>query len=185
MRMKPNRIGLIILISVISTGILLIAGLWLKDSITYDHYVNAREGISIKYPKGWKVVPYPDTGAIAGFVEPRANPLVMFQANWNISATPLKVPMTLDDYVKAANAQVTFMFRDVKPSLRFLDISGHKGVELVYISSKDDGLVLVTHAFIYKGTAYNVTYADDKSAWLNPERKQMIADVIHSLKVNF
>jgi len=160
---------------------------WLiiRDKMLYSQYTNDKEGISMKYPKGWKVVPYPETGAIVGFVMPKANALVLFQANWNISATPLAEPLTLEQYAGAANAQMTFMFKDVVPSARPVKISGHEGRELVYLSRKDDGLVFITYVFIYKNVAYNITYADEKAAWLDPEKKRRVADVIGSLKVNF
>ena len=166
-------------------GLVLMAYFWVRDTLMYSHYSNDKEGISMKYPKGWKIIPNPEGGAIVGFVKPKDNPLILFLANWNISKTVLKVPLTLEAYAKAADAQITFAFKDVVPSMRPIKLSGHPGYELVYISSKEGGLVFISYVFIYKGTAYNVTYADEKEAYLDPARKPLIADVIRSLKVNF
>ena len=183
--MDIKKILLIVGSVLLGLGVALLVGFWIRDLMTFEQYSNVKEGIAMKFPRGWKVVPNPPGGAIVGFVEPKTNALAQFQANWNISKTELKVPLTLEEYVKAANAQITFAFRDAVPSSRPVMLSGHEGYELVYVSSKEDGLVLISYVFITKGTAYNITFADVKEAYTNLTKKQLIADVIRSLKVNF
>lgn len=161
------------------------AWLQIEDRLFFSQYTNEKEGLSIKYPKGWKVVPYPDTGAIVVMVKPKENPLVLLQANWNISATPVEATLTLDEYVKAANAQVQFMFHDAKAKARSLRLSGHEGREMVYFSPDEEGVVLITYVFIYKGVAYNLMYMDTKDAYFNPKKRKAIEHVIGSLKVDF
>jgi hypothetical protein len=172
--------------AIVFIGIALLSYFLIRDFMMFTRYTNDKEGISIKYPKGWKMVEHPLGGeAIVGFVKPKESALIVFQSNWNISKTELKVPLTLEAYVKAADAQILFAFSDAVPSSKPVMLSGHPGYELIYVSSKDGGLVLISYVFIYRGTAYNITYADEKEAYFDPKRKQLIADVIRSLKVNF
>ncbi|MBF0386786.1 MAG: hypothetical protein HQL20_02900 [Candidatus Omnitrophica bacterium] len=155
------------------------------DSMTYAVYSNDKEGIAMKYPKGWKLIPNPDTGAMVAMVKPKENPLILFQANWNISSTRLSVPLTLDQYVTAANAQVQFMFKDAKATASPIKLSGHEGRQIVYINNEEGGMVLICYVFIYQGSAYNITYMDFKESYLDPKKRKAITDVIRSLKVKF
>ncbi len=166
-------------------GVAYLSWLMILDKMSYDLYTNEKEGISMKYPKGWKVTPYPNTGAIVVMVKPKENPLVLFQANWNISATRLPEPLTLDQYVKASNAQVQFMFKDAQATAYPVRLSGHDGRKIVYISADPEGMVILNYVFIYKGVAYNIMYIDSKDAYLDPKKSKAVTDVIHSLKVKF
>ncbi len=183
--MEMKKVITIGVLSLFVLGAAYWAYLWIKDLIFYERYVNVEEGISMKYPKGWKVIPKPDTGAIVAFLKPKDNAFVLFQANWNISLTRLAVPLTLDQYVKAANDQMKFTFADLESTAEPVTLSGHKGYKLVYISRRSDGLMFITYVFIYNNVAYNITYADMKDVYLDKKKKQIIADVIGSLKVNF
>lgn len=179
-----------IIIGVLLALIVLVAGFagWLvyDDMTNYDLYKNKVEGISMKYPKGWKLTQYPDGGAIAVMVKPKANAFVQFNSNWNISATTLNQPLTLDEYTKAANAQVQFMFQQVSATARKVNLSGHEGREIVYLPPvKQDGLVILTYVFIYKGVAYNVMYMGAKEDYTDPVKKRVLDHVIGSLKVTF
>ena len=157
----------------------------IEDKAAFDLYTNPKEGFSMKYPKGWKVIPHPEGGAIVAMAKPKDNPLVMFQDNWSFSLTPLAEPLTLDQYVEAANAQVLFLFREAKASVYPMILAGHQGRKLVYISPDANGLVLVVCVFIYKNVAYNISFMGAKGAYTDFNKRRAIDHVINSLKVNF
>lgn len=184
--MDLKKIILIIATVIFLTGAGYLGWLWLDDYMHYAWYYNQKEAIGMKYPKGWKVVDAPSTGAIVGFVMPKPNALALFQANWNISYTKLQEEMSLEQYVKAADAQMSFLFGKLITAAQPVKLSGHNGYKLSYSSDKEGGLIIIAYFFIFKGVAYNITYADRLDEYSKSKTQQAsVEKVIQSLKVGF
>ncbi|MBF0595447.1 MAG: hypothetical protein HQL22_10850, partial [Candidatus Omnitrophica bacterium] len=63
---KADKIKLSLLVLLLG-AVLFAAGyftfFWVRDRTVYEQYTNRPEGFAMKYPKGWKVIHYPESGA--------------------------------------------------------------------------------------------------------------------------
>ena len=134
--------------------------LWATLQFGFLTYKDQKEGIAIRYPRGWEVRDHPEKDVVAIFVAPSRNALQVFRENINFSTKDLSAePLTIRQYAEMVPNQMAAVFSDtVLEEKTFLKLGDHDAVKFVFHTRGDLDMMLVVYAFIYRDVAYNFTY---------------------------
>jgi hypothetical protein len=155
---KKNLLkALAVLLILLGLGVL---GLWAMLQFNFVTYKDQKEGIVIRYPRGWEVRDHPEKDVVAIFVAPQKSALQVFRENINFSTKDLSAqPLTIQQYAELVPAQMAAVFTDtVLEEKSFFNLSGHDAVKFVFHTRGLIEVMLVVYAFIYRDVAYNITY---------------------------
>jgi len=174
-------------IALVVLGAAVAAWTWQQDDTKYSWYQNPKEGFAMQYPGGWVVNEWPQAGVLVAIIAPRESSLDKISRNWNVSATRLVEPLTLEQYRDAADKFMKFTFPKIETKgTTKIWIAGRIGWKLVYRDNSGGGIVFVTAVFIDKNDiAHNITYLTTNDQYNRPQEQNMINKVLLSVKVSY